>query len=271
MSEFFAAVEKCLCELDPQRKKDLTFELVEKWQDSEINSKDRELTIPVDIAGRPSKPRLVAPRELPRRSLHNPEGHAALVHAIAHIEFNAINLALDAIHRFGHLPEAYYHDWLKVAGEEAYHFSLVNEHLQSLGYQYGDFNAHDGLWEIAHQTKHDVLVRMALVPRVFEARGLDVTPGIIEKFRLIGDNKAVEILEIILRDEIGHVKIGSRWFNYLCEQRNLSHDETFIELVSEYLIGSIILPLQRDFRQKAGFSDNELNLLERLASSPDVS
>jgi len=271
MSGFFASVEKCLCELDPQRKQELTIELVENWQNSEIDPKERELTVPVDIAGRPSKPLLVAPRELPRRSIHNPEGCAALVHAIAHIEFNAINLALDAIHRFGHLPEAYYLDWLKVAGEEAYHFSLVNKHLLSLGYQYGDFNAHDGLWEIAHQTKHDVLVRMALVPRVFEARGLDVSPSIIEKFRLIGDNKAVEILEIILRDEIGHVKTGTRWFNYLCDQRNLPHEETFIKLVNEYLKGSIILPLQRGFRQKAGFTDNELNLLEGLAASPDVS
>ena len=111
---------------------------------------------------------------------------------------------------------------------------------------------------------------MALVPRVFEARGLDVTPGIIEKFHSIGDNKAVEILEIILRDEIGHVEIGTRWFNYSCEQRNLPHDETFIDLVSKFFKGSIILPLQRESRQKAGFTDNELNLLEHLASSPNV-
>jgi len=271
MSEFFASVKQCLCECDPQYKQELTIELVEKWQDSLIDPNVIELTQQLYVVGRPSKPRLVAPRELPRRSIHSSGGVAALVHAIAHIEFNAINLALDAIYRFGHLPEAYYHDWLKVAGEEAYHFSLVNEHLQSLGYQYGDFNAHDGLWEIAEQTKHDALVRMALVPRVFEARGLDVTPSIIEKFRSIGDNKAVEILETILRDEIGHVEIGTRWFNYLCKQRNLPYDETFIDLVSKFLKGSIILPLHREFRIKAGFSNNELNLLEGLASSPNHS
>ncbi len=266
MYGFFNAVEQCLHEGDPQRKQLRTLELVENWQAAKICPQERGRLVPVDSPGRPLKPLLVAPKALPRRSIHSSHGLAALVHAIAHIEFNAINLALDAIHRFAHLPEEYYHDWLKVAGEEAFHFSLVNDYLQSLGYQYGDFNAHDGLWEVAYQTKHDVLVRMALVPRVFEARGLDVTPGMIEKFQSIGDHDGAKILEIILRDEIGHVEIGTRWFNYVCEQRSLPNEKTFVELVDKYFKGKIILPLQRDCRQKAGFTSNELDLLEALAT-----
>jgi len=267
MLGFFECVEQCLCEAEPLRKQELTSQLVETWQFAKIDPLDWDFSSPVNVPGRPIKPHLVSPRELPRRSIHNAQGLAALVHAIVHIEFNAINLALDAIHRFGPLPEAYYHDWLKVAGEEALHFSLINKHLQFLGYQYGDFNAHDGLWEIAEQTKHDVLVRMALVPRVFEARGLDVTPDMIKKFHSIGDHKGVEILEIILRDEIGHVATGTRWFNDTCDQRNLAHEKTFIDLVVKYFKGSIILPLQRDIRQKAGFTDTELDLLEHLSST----
>jgi len=267
MTRFFECVEQALCEPEPQRKQALVIGLAKNWLGAKIDPSDREFCDPADVPGRPTKPRLVAPRELPRRSFGSSHFLASLVHAIAHIEFNAINLALDAIHRFGPLPEAYYHDWLKVAGEEAYHFSLINQHLQFLGYQYGDFNAHNGLWEIAEQTQDDVLVRMALVPRVFEARGLDVTPDMIEKFHSINDHKAAEILAIILRDEIGHVEIGTRWFHYLCEQRNLDHEKTFIDLVDTYFKGTIVLPLQRDIRKKAGFTELELNLLENLSAT----
>jgi len=267
MSSFFECVEQALCEAEPQRKQALTIELAKNWLGTKIDPTEREICDPVNVPGRPTKPCLVAPRALPRRSVRSAQGLAALVHAIAHIEFNAINLALDAMHRFGPLPETYYHDWLHVAGEEAFHFSLINQHLQTLGYQYGDFNAHNGLWEIAQQTQDDVLVRMALVPRVFEARGLDVTPDMIEKFHSIDDHKGAEILEIILRDEIGHVEIGTRWFHYLCHQRNLDQEKTFIDLVDKYFKGTIVLPLQRDIRKKAGFTDSELNLLERLAAT----
>ena len=167
---------------------------------------------------RPSRPQLVSPKELTRRGLGTKEGHAALIHSLCHIEFNAINLALDAVYRFRGMPESYYGDWWKVAKEEAYHFDLLRKHLSSLGYTYGDFVAHNGLWQAALDTAHDPLVRMALVPRVLEARGLDVTPGIMKRLQEMGDQRAVEILKIIHRDEIGHVAIGSRWFKFLCQQ-----------------------------------------------------
>jgi uncharacterized ferritin-like protein (DUF455 family) len=198
--------------------------------------------------------------------LHTPEGHAALIHSIAHIEFNAINLALDAVYRFRDMPDAYYDDWLRVADEEAYHFQLMRDHLRSLGYDYGDFDAHNGLWEMAVKTAHDPLVRMALVPRVLEARGLDVTPGIMKKLADRGDEAAVAILEIIFRDEVGHVEIGSRWFRYLCEQRNVEPEATFRGLFEEYMgapvKGRAKSGLHRDARLAAGFSENELDYLE---------
>ncbi|MEJ2654165.1 MAG: ferritin-like domain-containing protein [Acidihalobacter sp.] len=149
---------------------------------------------------------------MPRRGLGTREGRAALVHAVAHIEFNAINLALDAVYRFRSLPRAYYDDWLRVADEEARHFMLLADRLTDFGMRYGDLPAHNGLWEMAVKTADDWLLRMALVPRVLEARGLDVTPGMIERLRQAGDMETVAALEVILREEVGHVAIGSRWF-----------------------------------------------------------
>jgi len=212
--------------------------------------------------GRPLKPELVPPRNLQRRKLTTTEGHAALIHSLCHIEFNAINLALDAVYRFRDLPDDYYHDWLKVTAEEACHFGLLRDHLKTLGYDYGDFPAHNGLWEAAVDTAHDPLVRMALVPRVLEARGLDVTPGIIEKLRSIGDNAAVAILEIIHRDEIGHVAIGSHWFKFLCQQRSLPMEATFVDLIKTYMHGGVRKPIAHDTRRQAGFTEAELDYLE---------
>lgn len=202
------------------------------------------------------------PRELPRRSIATGQGRAALLHSIAHIEFNAINLALDAAYRFRDMPKSYYSDWLHVAAEEAYHFDLVNNHLHSLGYAYGDFVAHNGLWDMAMRTKDSVLARMAVIPRGMEARGLDVTPGIIEKLRKSGDRQAIKILEIILHDEIGHVEIGTRWFNYCCDAQNLPRQETFEDLMRRFAQGRVKLPLHRSARKRAGFTEAELDFLE---------
>jgi uncharacterized ferritin-like protein (DUF455 family) len=213
------------------------------------------------IPGRPEKPILVAPLQLPKRSMRAIEGRVALIHALAHIEFNAINLALDAIWRFENLPENYYRDWLKVATEEAYHFSLLSAHLQTLGYQYGDFAGHNSLWEMVDRTKDDVLARMALVPRTMEARGLDATPALRNKFAQVGDTKMAEILDIILRDEIGHVAIGNYWFNWLCAQRNCEPIETFESLCQQYSAPKLKLPFNLEARRQAGFSEAELALL----------
>ena len=209
---------------------------------------------------------MVASSAVPQRKLNTLQGRAALVHAITHIEFNAINLAWDAVYRFRDMPDEFYHDWVHIAKEEADHFQLLSNHLHSLGYNYGDFNAHNGLWEMAKRTSHDVLVRMALVPRVLEARGLDVTPSMIERLRKAGDERAVEILEIILRDEIGHVEIGTRWFDFLCQRRGLNREVTFFNLLAVYMQGSIRGPLHREARLKAGFNEKELQFLEEAVA-----
>ncbi len=212
--------------------------------------------------GRPAKPDLVTPLQVEKRSMRTVEGRAALVHALAHIEFNAINLALDAVWRFADMPRDYYADWLKVAAEEAYHFNLLNGHLQSIGFKYGDFSGHNSLWEMAERTKEDVLARMALVPRTMEARGLDASPPLRNKFAQIGDMEAAAILDIILRDEIGHVAIGNRWFNWLCEDRVLEPIATYEALAQQYRAPVLRKPFNVEARRKAGFTEAELALLQ---------
>ena len=214
------------------------------------------------LPGRPPRPRLVSPRSLPQRAASSAEGRAALLHAICHIEFNAINLALDAVWRFAGMPESFYADWLRVAAEEATHFGLLRAHLRTLGHDYGDFDAHDGLWTMAARTGHDVLARMALVPRTLEARGLDATPPIQAKLRRAGDDRAVAILDIILRDEVGHVAIGNRWYRWLCAQRAMEPRATFRELAARHRAPRLRPPFNRNARLAAGFSAVELADLE---------
>lgn len=181
---------------------------------------------------------------------------------MAHIEFNAINLALDAIYRFRALPIEYYGDWLQVAVEESRHFTLLHQHLQTLGFGYGSYEAHDGLWQMCAKTAHDPLVRMALVPRLLEARGLDANPAISMKLAKIGDTRGVQILETILRDEISHVRIGNRWYAHLCAQRGVDPAGEFQKLLKEYGASAPRPPLHRAARRAAGFSDEELAYLE---------
>lgn len=257
----FTRAYACLMENNPDKKVELTNLTVSAWHSGDLST-EQVTTELIEQPGRPDKPVLVSPRDLPRRSLNSKEGHAALIHSLCHIEFNAINLAWDAVYRFQSMPRDFYTDWMKVAGEEAYHFGLLREHLRSLGYEYGDFPGHNGLWEAAVKTAHDPMIRMALVPRVLEARGLDVTPAIVEKLQNAGDKQAVAILDIIHRDEVGHVEIGSRWFRYLSEKRGLPVEETFRQLLEEYMQGRIKGPLNRNSRLKAGFSEAELDYLE---------
>ena len=197
---------------------------------------DTEEKIPAidGIPGRLPKPELLPHSQIKPGALTTPRGHAGLVHSIVHIEKNAIDLALDICWRFAGMPDAFYRDWLRVAVEEAYHFTLLREHLETLGFQYGDFPAHDGLWSMAERTKGELLARVALVPRTLEARGLDASPAVKTKLVSIGDHKAGEILDIILRDEIGHVAIGNRWYGWLCEQRGLDPVQTYAELTVKY-------------------------------------
>ena len=216
------------------------------------------------LPGRPARPRLIEPARLPHRSPHSMAGRAALVHAICHIEFNAINLALDAIWRFAALPEAYYRDWARVAAEEAQHFQLLHAHLQTLGHRYGDFDAHDGLWAMCEKTRDDLAARMALVPRTLEARGLDATPQIQAKLRAVGSADALAacaILDVILRDEVGHVAIGNHWYRWACARQGvepLAHEAL---LRTRYAAPRPRPPLNEAARRAAGFTEAELAAL----------
>lgn len=223
----------------------------------------------LEIPGLPDKPALASPKTMPRRELSGPENHAALIHSLAHIEFNAINLALDAAQRFAGFPRDYYGDWLRVAAEEAYHFRLLRDHLRALGRDYGDFPAHAGLWEMARKTVRDPLARMALVPRLLEARGLDVTPDIQRKLRGYGDRAGADILDIILRDEISHVAAGDRWFRHLCAERGLEPEAAFRGLLNQPGIPFPRRPFNIPARLAAGFSEGELDALARTGPDRD--
>jgi len=221
-----------------------------------------ELVAPAGLPGRPTRPALVRPAELARRPAGTSEGRAALLHAIAHIEFNAINLALDAAWRFGGMPEAYYLDWLRVADEEATHFSLLGERLAAVGMTYGDLPAHDGLWEMAEKTAADILARMALVPRTLEARGLDASPAIRAKLAAAGDQASAQVIDVILRDEIGHVAIGNRWFRFLCTLRGLDARQAYADLSATHRAPRLRGPFNLPARRAAGFDEDELRALE---------
>jgi uncharacterized ferritin-like protein (DUF455 family) len=213
------------------------------------------------LPGRPALPRLVAAKDVPRRSPASAEGRAALLHAVTHIEFNAINLALDAVWRFADMPLAYYTDWLRVASEEALHFTLLREHLVSLGFDYGSFAAHDGLWSMTQRTAHDLTARMALVPRTLEARGLDATPPMQARLRQAGDERAAHILGVILSDEIGHVAIGNHWYRWLCERDGLDPVAHYAELALRHHAPRPHPPFNLEARRAAGFTAAELDLL----------
>jgi uncharacterized ferritin-like protein (DUF455 family) len=187
-----------------------------------------------------------------------------LLHAIAHIEFNAINLALDAAWRFEGMPREFHLDWVRVAAEEAYHFGLLAQLLSDLGHAYGDFAAHDNLWTMCTRTQDDVVARMALVPRTLEARGLDATPQIQERLRAVASPmalRAVDVLDIILRDEVGHVAIGNHWYRWLCAREGLEPVNHYAVLVQRHDAPRLHPPFNRAARQQAGFSDDELALL----------
>ncbi|MEO6353374.1 MAG: ferritin-like domain-containing protein [Burkholderiaceae bacterium] len=265
LTELRAAALYWLCEPDPACKVAGVTSLALAWQAGAITldapATLTTLTTERTIPGQPARPELVAPRDVKRRTMQTPEGRAILIHALAHIEFNAINLALDVIWRFPDMPVAYYADWLQVAGEEALHFSLLAGHLHTLGYAYGDFPAHNSLWEMAAKTAHDVLARIALVPRTMEARGLDAAPPVRAKLAQAGDMAAAGILDIILRDEIGHVGIGNRWYDWLCRQRDLEPVATYARLAQEYAAPLQRGPFNLEARRAAGFSEPELAAL----------
>ncbi|MBC7379661.1 MAG: ferritin-like domain-containing protein [Burkholderiaceae bacterium] len=251
---------RALSAVDPQDKVMRTEKL---WvaRENMVVGANHTLAPSAPIPGRPPRPDLIHPAKVPKRSPATPEGRAALLHAIAHIEFNAINLALDAVWRFAGMPEAFYLDWLRVAKEEAHHFTLLQEHLQTLGHDYGDFPAHDNLWMMCERTQHDVIARMALVPRTLEARGLDATPLIQAKLRQVGALdalRAVDILDVILRDEVGHVAIGNHWYRWLCERDGLDPVAHYAALSIRHEAPRLRPPFNAQARRSAGFTEEEI-------------
>jgi uncharacterized ferritin-like protein (DUF455 family) len=220
-----------------------------------------ELVAPAAGPGRPARPLLVPHTQLKAKSMATPEGRAMLVHSIAHIELNAIDLALDVVWRFTGMPEAFYTDWVRIAQEEAKHFSLLRQHLLDLGFDYGDFPAHNTLWDMAERTQGDILARIGIVPRTMEARGLDASPGVKNKLVSVGDHRAGEILDIILQDEIGHVAAGNRWYRHLCAERDLDPVHTYAELIAQYDAPKLRPPFNMAARRLAGFEEAELAAL----------
>lgn len=264
MNGLFGTARACLEHASPEEKIALTRQAFAALGAGRLSLADDDVA-PAAIAapGRPQRPRLVLPRDVPQRGLGTEEGRAALVHAVAHIEFNAINLAWDAVYRFRGMPDDYYRDWVGVAHDEARHFSMLSARLAQLGHAYGDFAAHNGLWEMATKTSDSCLARMALVPRVLEARGLDVTPGMIARLRTVGDDATADILVVILREEVPHVAAGTRWFRFCCEREGCDPAAAFIELLHEYVPTGLRGPFNLDARRAAGFGEDEL---VRLAS-----
>lgn len=261
MESLFVRLAEALavCEIGPKIR--LTVAIAADWQAGKLDCCD---STPVTlVCGRPAKPELLPHKDVPNRSPVTLEGRARLLHSIVHIEFSAINLALDHAARFRGLPEAYYADWIGVAAEEAEHFELLRCRLQSLGYDYGDFPAHAGLWDMAEKTTDDALVRMALVPRLLEARGLDATPPIQMKLEQVGDHESARILDIILRDEIGHVGLGDRWYRHLCAERGLEPESTYRDLLNRYQAPWPPGKMNESARLAAGFSADELAALAK--------
>jgi uncharacterized ferritin-like protein (DUF455 family) len=256
------ALEALQCTI-PEIKVALTAELFAQSASLLIAEEDfkETLTEPALLPGQPEKPVLMQHLDVPQLSIFTPRGLAGLVHSVCHIEFNAINLALDAVWRFPGMPPQYYAQWLKVVAEEAHHFTLLRAHLQSMSHDYGDFPAHTGLWDMVERTKLDIVARMALVPRTLEARGLDATPPMQAKLRKIGTPDALKIigiLDIILRDEVGHVAIGNHWYRWLCERDGLDSVAHFRLLCIQHSAPRVRAPINEEARRLAGFTDDEI-------------
>ncbi|MDO4998007.1 MAG: ferritin-like domain-containing protein [Neisseria sp.] len=262
MSEYYQGLELALLSDSPDEKCWITQDLAKHYLQTATPIEPSSAK-PLDFrfAGRPALPRLVSPSQVSQRKMNSTEGYAAMLHAICHIEFNAINLALDAAYRFRGLPDDFTRNWLQVAKEEAEHFGLMRARLRALGYDYGDFEAHNHLWDMAYKTAFDPLLRMALVPRVLEARGLDVTPAIRAKVAQRGDLATCEVLDIIYRDEVGHVQVGNYWYQYLCQQRGLEPMALFRQLLSRYDMFIFRGYVNHEARERAGFSRFELDML----------
>jgi uncharacterized ferritin-like protein (DUF455 family) len=257
----FDALAEALAEAQVERKLALVRELAADWQAGAFELEGGAALVTPTKRGYPDKPKLVPAQDVPLRKPSTREGLAALFHAIVHIEYSAVDLALDHAYRFRSMPAEYYGDWIAVAEEEVRHFDMLRAHLQSYGHDYGDFPAHDTLWQLNIRTGAYVLARMALVPRLAEARGLDATPPIQAKLKQTGDAAGVIVLDVVLNDEVGHVALGDKWFRYLCAERKLEVEPTYRSLIDEYQAPWPVAPLNEKARLAAGFSPDELQFL----------
>jgi len=248
-----ALAVRVLTTADPRRKAEAARFAAACWLRRDVGALGE--TAPPTRPARPAKPDLLHPAKMPRRKINaNREGRVALLHAIAHIELNAIDLAFDMVARFAGagMPEAFFDDWVTVGDDEARHYQLLDRRLGELGARYGDLPAHDGLWEAAMSTADDLLCRLAVVPMVLEARGLDVTPGMIDKLRAAGDEESARVLDLIHDEEIGHVAAGRRWFEHLCRARKQEPVETWRAIVAERFRGGLKPPFNEASRSRAG-------------------
>lgn len=263
MKNLFEYAEACLHSANIDKKPALTHQAWQTLVYGELSLNSDRPVLPIDRVIFPDKPILLAPRYMPKRKLNTPEGVCAFFHAIAHVEFVAIYLAWDIVYRFRGMPVQFYQDWLRIADEEAQHFELIRIRLQTMQLDYGDLPAHSGLWDHARDTTDDLLARLAMVPRCMEARGLDVTPAIITRFRQLGDDASVALLNRILTDEVGHVERGSYWFKFVCEQQVFEAEAKYRQIIGQYYRGGKPKgPFNREMRIIAGFSNAELDWLE---------
>ena len=263
MKNLFEFAEACLHSAPIDEKLTLTHQAWQALENSKLSLVSDQPVLPIAQVKFPDKPILMAPRSMPKRKLSTAEGVAAFFHAIAHVEFMAIYLAWDLLYRFRGMPDQFYQDWLRIADEETQHFELIRAHLQTMNVYYGDLPAHSGLWDHARDTADNLLARLAMVPRCMEARGLDVTPAIIAKFKQLGDNSSVALLNRILTDEVGHVERGSYWFKFVCNQQGFEPEAKYQLLIKQYYQGGKPKgPFNREMRIIAGFSNAELDWLE---------
>jgi uncharacterized ferritin-like protein (DUF455 family) len=264
MNNLFVIAERCLYSNNIEEKLTLTHHAKQLFDCGKLDFCSDSPVLSMTDVRFPDKPIWLPARAMPKRKLTTPDGVAAFFHAIAHVEFVAIYLAWDIIYRFHGLPDAFYKDWLQVADEEAQHFALIRTHLHTIAnMDYGDLPAHGGLWDHAQDTAQDVLARLALIPRCMEARGLDVTPALIEKFKQLGDAASVTLLTRILTDEVGHVERGSYWFKTFCQQQDFEPEAKYRELIGQYYAGGKPKgPFNREMRIIAGFSTAELDWLD---------
>jgi uncharacterized ferritin-like protein (DUF455 family) len=254
---------------DLDRKTALAQESATRWFARKVSLRsplDPDLP---DRPGRPEKPELIPPTQVEKRSLHTVKGRVALLHAIAHIELNAVDLALDIVARFADqpVPRSFFDGWMQVAFEEAKHFGMVRDRLRELGAEYGDLPAHDGLWEAAHHTRNDLTARLAVVPLILEARGLDVTPSMRDNLRELGDEASAAIFDVIYNDEKGHVAVGAKWFRFLCAREHKDPAAAFQSLVRTNFRGGLKAPFNDLARAEAGLTPGFYRALSSISNA----